>query len=260
MEPGWDDNLNSDGFISGIHNYCDYWCERCTMAVHCAIYDDQQGKRRRSDSIEEENRRFWKDLLGNLEEALELAQESARDMGIDPDELVTPEYLAEIEAEDAIAEQDEIIQSAWGYFVTVSDWLKQAEPVLEAKEEELNQKLQLAFPDVNPEQEAEDIIDCLEVIQWDHTFINSKVNRAVRGKIHGDEDIMEEWEKDSNGSAKIALLSIERSIAAWMKLRRYFPEHRDELLGFLLTLNRMREGLLRDFPNAMLFKRPGFDD
>ncbi|MDB5210640.1 MAG: hypothetical protein JWQ30_1467, partial [Sediminibacterium sp.] len=27
-------------FISGIHNYCDRWCERCTFTNRCSIYED----------------------------------------------------------------------------------------------------------------------------------------------------------------------------------------------------------------------------
>ena len=43
------DNPN---FISGIHNYCDRWCERCQFTSRCAVYaieqadpdiDDSQG-------------------------------------------------------------------------------------------------------------------------------------------------------------------------------------------------------------------------
>ena len=31
-----------DGFIVGIYNYCDRWCERCTLAGRCRVFAEEQ--------------------------------------------------------------------------------------------------------------------------------------------------------------------------------------------------------------------------
>jgi len=34
-----DDDAN---LITGIHNYCDRWCERCSFTARCAVYAAEQ--------------------------------------------------------------------------------------------------------------------------------------------------------------------------------------------------------------------------
>jgi hypothetical protein len=65
---------------------------------------------------------------------------------------------------------------------------------------------------------------------------------------------------DNLGSAKIALIAVERSITAISVLYSLLPEDEDEMLGFLSSLAKMKKMLLSDFPKAMEFKRPGFDE
>jgi hypothetical protein len=65
---------------------------------------------------------------------------------------------------------------------------------------------------------------------------------------------------DRNGSAKIALIGVSRSLAAFSFLYNQMTEQEDEILGFLADLSRIQRQLKRAFPNAMNFKRPGFDD
>ncbi|HVE57390.1 MAG TPA: hypothetical protein VNB22_11225 [Pyrinomonadaceae bacterium] len=33
----------SDKFVSGIHNYCDRWCERCTFTARCRVAEAESG-------------------------------------------------------------------------------------------------------------------------------------------------------------------------------------------------------------------------
>lgn len=65
---------------------------------------------------------------------------------------------------------------------------------------------------------------------------------------------------DSLGSAKVVLLGIDRSLAAWAIIREAFPEHADEILDVLVDLDQLRRtGEIR-FPAARAFVRPGLDD
>ncbi len=77
----------------------------------------------------------------------------------------------------------------------------------------------------------------------------------MRDEFEGEEYFIE----DANGSAKVAIIGIERSIAAWGGLLKCFAQQEDSLLDILAHL----QGLLRlvelHFPGARSFVRPGFD-
>jgi hypothetical protein len=53
---------------------------------------------------------------------------------------------------------------------------------------------------------------------------------------------------------------MDRSIAAWGRLREHFPDRADRIFDMLLLLDRLRRQTEARFPNARAFKRPGFDD
>lgn len=65
--------------------------------------------------------------------------------------------------------------------------------------------------------------------------------------------------EDANGSAKVALIGIERSMAAWAGLLPHFPDQEHTILNLLATLQRLRRQVETAFPNARVFLRPGFD-
>ena len=99
----------------------------------------------------------------------------------------------------------------------------------------------------------------LEIIEWYLFFIDAKLQRALQGKLDGLEEEYE-FPKDSDGSAKVAIIAIERSMNAWMKLYELMSSSEDVALTSLSILSRLKQLALEEFPNAMLFKRPGFDD
>jgi hypothetical protein len=58
----------------------------------------------------------------------------------------------------------------------------------------------------------------MEIDTWDSHFIQVKLRRALGGRdeaVHGDTEVEDPIQNDWNGSAKIALISIERSSTAW---------------------------------------------
>ncbi len=65
---------------------------------------------------------------------------------------------------------------------------------------------------------------------------------------------------DANGTAKLVLVSIRRSIAAWLKMREIMPHHEDEILEMLVILDRLQRGIHQVMPDAEAFIRPGFDE
>jgi hypothetical protein len=47
---------------------------------------------------------------------------------------------------------------------------------------------------------------------------------------------------------------------AWVKLFELLPQYEDEFLTVLGLLDKLKKLSLEEFPNAMSFRRPGFDD
>ena len=116
-------------------------------------------------------------------------------------------------------------------------------------------------PVPNPaEEEAREIGDMIEIATWYHTLIPPKLSRALDGVFEKDglDDVppgvlAETRQHDANGSARVVLLAIERSIAAWTRLRTLVPAQGDAILYRRGPLDRMRGGIHLIRPGAQHF-------
>jgi hypothetical protein len=104
--------------------------------------------------------------------------------------------------------------------------------------------------------------EAFQIACWDAYFIYVKLCRALSGRDRrtlGEEDgddhpIQNDW----NGSAKVALISIARSTEAWKALGSALGDASAKALGD--GLGDLQRVVLREFPKATDFRRPGFDD
>lgn len=243
-------------FIPGIYNYCDRWCERCTLTAHCRVYADEA--KLSDDQKDMSKEAFWKYLDKSLQQALDLIQQQMEEMGIDWEELETAGEEEVIAPHEKLPPDHKALhQLSQQYYKKARSWFDERQELFQEKENSLKQQLEMGLA-VMPE--ALRITDALDVINWYSFFLGSKLYRALNGL---NDDWM--WEdnpiqNDANGSAKITLIAIERSLAAWEVIRNAFPEASDELLDLFLLLGRMRQGIRQCFPNAEAFVRPGFDE
>jgi len=146
------------------------------------------------------------------------------------------------------------------YYEIVDKWFKENEFLFKEKEDELYEQLIMELPLANPEHEAVTIKDAVEVITFYLFFINVKLMRALHGLFEDRYELPDDLPKDSDGSAKIALIAIDRSISAWGKLLKHLPKSEDEILDILVLLERLRNRTEKEFPDARKFVRPGFDE
>lgn len=225
--------------ISGVHNYCDRWCERCPFTSKCGSFALSEGFNDDQESKDIENEKFWDDLKIVFEVTLEMLKEQADELGIDLDNLDDVDYNHEVVENDAVK-----ISKDYGF--KILDWLNDNGK----KINEVVEKLLI----VN-EDEVLKLKDAVEVIQWYSLFISAKIHRAFMDYGIDDED-----NYDNLGSAKIALIAIDRSIAALGYLLENMPSFEDDILNFLAKLSKIKKYVLTSFPTAMEFKRPGFDD
>lgn len=104
--------------------------------------------------------------------------------------------------------------------------------------------------------------DALDVIAWDHILIGAKLHRALHGRddyrsgerFGDDHPVQNDW----NGSAKVALISIERSEAAWRLVASCAPGDTPSMMADHLA--QLLRDVEREFPHARRFVRPGFDE
>lgn len=229
-------------FISGIHNYCDRWCERCPLTHRCLNYLLSEEEFADPETRDLENEKFWEKLGEVLSDTVEMLHEMAEEAGIDLDAVDATESLKERKNRRKIAENRPAVRSARAYGKMVNQWFDMANILLKEKETELLEKARLELPNIDPAGEAADITDATEIIRWYQYQIYVKLMRAFQGKEDEAEDpeFWKEFPKDSDGSAKVSLIGIDRSIAAWDRLRGHFPEQESELLNILRHLDRLR--------------------
>jgi hypothetical protein len=103
--------------------------------------------------------------------------------------------------------------------------------------------------------------EAFEVAAWDCHLIEVKVHRALSGRDeaeHGEAMDDDQIQNDWNGSAKVALISMDRSIVAWNTLAAATVD--PDAAAIAQRLHSLRSELERTFPDARKFVRPGFDD
>ncbi len=244
------DLADSGRFIPGIYNYCDRWCERCTLRHKCLTYAHEQEMKEECNDPETnilDNEKFWEQIQLSFEVTLDMISEDAKQFGINLEELPDveePEYI-ESSVEKLSREYG---QAMW-------KWLNENKEILDAK---TNQLLTI----YNHKEPAEKFADAIEVVQWYCYYISAKVHRShfdLNSRLQDDDDEFD-LISDNRGSAKMAIIAINRTIEALTVLYREMKNQEDEILGFLGQLSKIKKQMLTTFPTAMEFKRPGFDD
>lgn len=228
--------------IEFISQYCDRWCERCAFTARCSAYAVKEAM----------------GMCGDFEEALELAVGAPCPVGVAGDGAEpshhpwfdipepTPKELEEAEKEEEARKQrlDEspITKLAWQVAKAAYQWF-------EAHSDETR-----ASGDVV-------VVEALEIVEWDSHLIGAKLHRALSGRDRHEtgEDLDDEdsVQNDWNGSAKVALISIDRSEPAWQVIAQATGDVAAAELA--ASLAHLRSEVENAFPAARQFSRPGFD-
>jgi hypothetical protein len=221
---------NNPDLISGIYNYCDRWCERCPLTSRCLVYATEQEDHDSFENRDVSNEAFWKKLGSIFQETRKMIAEWARDAGVDLTEPVVEDELRR-HRKRQLVDNHPLTKSGKHYASAASDWFRQFDETEDAR----------------------------EVIQWYQYQIAVKTMRALSGQR---EELEEDPElpKDSDGSVKVALIGIDRSMAAWRLMQLSLPEGADTIVPLILQLERLRVRLEHAFPKAREFVRPGFDE
>ncbi len=237
-----------DGFIVGIYNYCDRWCETCPFTSRCRVFATSAELHASLDPqfqvIGAGLLRSTAAMQANLM-AAEVVDTASREIDGQDDEdddedVVHPRSPATPDDEDEAGhvpeDHLEVAARAEDYLRRAARWLAGA-----------------------PSRGRADATDPHAVIAWFHMMIAVKTDRALRGvreAADGDEFAAE----DAAGSAKVALLGIERSHAAWLALVERDAVSIAAAAPMIADLVFLGEGLERLVPAARTFVRPAFDE
>ena len=277
------DLADNPAHISGIYNYCDRWCERCAFTSRCLLYATEQADPDANDPETRDitNEKFWRKLHDIFSEAATMISEWAAEAGVDLNSVDVTAEMAENEREMEAAEQDELSEQAHHYAKTVQNWFESEFLTDEDVHDD-------AMSASKPVSDDLTVHDAAEIIQWYQFFIAVKLIRALHNhsaidEESDDDDLLsfdftsvnetDEDEEvdydavisranrmDSNGSAKVALVAIDRSMAGWRSLQLALPEKAHTINPILIDLDRLRRLTEARFPHARDFIRPGLDE
>ena len=220
-----------DGFIVGIFNYCDRWCEACAFTSRCRLFADKAEMEASLDPglkalVETPPLEappppppWLAELLEEMDQALRTPAESEEPM----ERPLPPEHIA-------------IEERAHCYLARAHPWLL-----------------------AHVSDSTRDPADPQAVVSWFHTLISAKVHRALHG-LAGDRPEDRDWPPDYDGSAKLALIGIDRSRAAWLELVERGVARKAEVAPLIADLVWLAEALERVFPSARTFVRPALDE
>ena len=218
--------------IEFISEYCDRWCERCAFTSRCAAYAVEAAL----------------GMCGDLKEALQLALGVPMAAGSSRPpaefELITPRREEQRAFEDAIQAHARRIKEA--------PLTKNAMDVAIAEHRWLHEHAAI--------RASADVVvqDAVAVVLRYSVFIGGKLARALHGRESGADSDDDPIQNDWNGSAKIALIAIERSQSAWRTIAEATGDVGAAALA--ASLATLGDDVENAFPFARLFKRPGFDE
>jgi hypothetical protein len=263
-------------FISGIYNYCDRWCEKCPFTSRCRVYATEAADGDLDDPEVHDinNEKFWRKLESIFREAHEKISAWAEEAGVDLESTESQAAIAEHEQREQEADEHQLAELARQYAMTVQEWF--AEEFVTNLHDDM-----IVDADGAPEI---DVAGAAEVLRWYQFFVAAKVIRALMSRSRSDYSVVDTTagddpfaetveededyfdaagdyqQEDGNGSAKIALIAIDRSMAAWHAMEMCLPGKGDSIAPIVAELERMRWLLEEEFPDARGFIRPGFDE
>jgi len=215
-------------FIPLVYDYCDMWCERCPITHRCLLFAAEKLQCCGVTRIGEES---------GLEEAIDLTRAVIDESSPANKPIACLDLqLCDVSTaprEPALGHPLEYL--ARHYAIQAAEFLRplQCEPDGQ-------------IPRGSP----------VEVIARHHFLIAAKTYRALVS--HYRTEAEPELRRDALGCAKLVLVAIERSLAAWRSLAITKDDGR--IGGLIELLEALSAAVEIRFPDARAFLRPGLDD
>ena len=206
--------------IDFISAYCDRWCERCAFTSRCATFAVEAAI----------------SMCGDAEQGVELALGETIPARDAPTPMPDPPPAGVRPAPHR--DNPPILTLARAYTMLARRWLRAERETWGVSGDPI-------------------LREAMTVIAWDHTLIGAKLDRAMSSR-HGGDDDAHPIQNDANGSAKLALILIDRSEASWRAIAHATAGELPLMMADHLA--QLRAQVDSEFPDARRFVRPGFDE
>ena len=244
-------------FITGIYNNCDRWCEKCEQQLRCMSFVmgkkiEEKGGFNFEREGHREDESIWARLKEVFESTYEVLHELAEERGLDVEDIYASENIdREFWGEDYEGTPREQVYQK----LESSDLLR----ICSIYEYWADKCLEQLYEIINDKEKNELLEEALEVVGWYPDLIQAKIRRALYG-YHYHTANKSKTTEDYNGSAKVALIGVERSIENWKIIQPLCPAYQKEISHLLVVLEQLRSDADEYFPKARTFVRPGFDN
>jgi hypothetical protein len=247
--------------IPGIHNYCDRWCERCPLTSKCSIHQNEVQRENDGDPFDE------KKLIAALTQSLNAAKQVLTKVAGNnvlqcsaQSECTSVTIARANKNAEKRPENNPLSIKSFQYAADVKEWLSRIDYVSLYNDLQNHEALGIRSEEAGLDH-LKKMDDEIRIVHWHSTSIHAKLERAIVSRRTSDKWAVENGlQKDSDGSAKVALIGISESYSAWHTLLDMLPQEEDNLISFLATLQQLERETLLQFPDAMSFIRPGFDE
>lgn len=256
--------------ISGIYNYCDRWCERCSYTNKCLLFKqeaEREIKHILKDENESDSEHYSKLLADEMEDAEKVFGPKS-----DPENFL--DSLEDDEDFDFDEEEDEDEGDDFEEFLDENepgdDKKKEFNPLIHLAEEmfkELEAYYDVVKKHFQKEVEKYDLtnplIKNLQILSWYIPQISVKIRMCFWGKKQLEKakgkTSREIEEEMLNVTSRIVYLGIEKSLTALNEILSQRKELETETRLFLSTIKMIKKMFLEEFPKGQTYKRPYFD-
>ncbi len=248
--------------IPGIYNYCDRWCERCIATDRCRLHADEAALK--ATTMPGGHEDPWQIVTAGLDDALaKVAATRWAHVFADidpPSEAELQQSMRDEDRRDERMRVHPVVHAAEVYRQLVEQWIETETGLFQREGDEAAKRAEAGTPREEVEWEVEQLREAVEVIRHFMYPIHAKLRRAVHPRIPPPElDVeVDSLQNDTNGSAKVALIGIDRSLLAWRQLQRRWPSSAT-LAVMRDSLESLRQLVEAEFPDARRFLRVGFD-
>lgn len=256
-----------NGFVPGIYNYCDRWCERCKLQIRCMSY--MMGKKLKEktrvnlrEDMPDDDESALARLKSIFDSTFDVLRELADERGVGIEDIYSAEKVDKGFWEEDLEDLDDMDEEV-ARQVKNEDMMK-CERIYHMIADKCQGDIYRWFDSAGiPQGKAprtREVENALSEVDWYMELIASKMKRALCGYFLYVDKSDATREEDYNGSAKVTLLAVGISRVAWAVIRDRVPGFGQEASRAIVVLEQLEKDIDAFFPNARSFKRPGFDD
>ena len=258
--------------ISGIYNYCDRWCEKCTYTNRCLLFK-QVAEREIKHILRDENKNdsevLAKDLSDDFKETFHHINKFMDEEDEEYEEFKKNNSDFDDEEEDD--DEESFFKEEISDDERPSTFLKNADNSLILHSEKLFKDfykyydvLKSKYPEELDEKNPENFLQQnLDTLGRYTPQIHVKIRMCFWNK-HSlskskDPELIEIDKEMLNVSARIAFVGIENCINALTNLHQQKLTMQSETISLLTTTKQIKEMFVEEFPTALTYRRPYFD-